>query len=172
MPERDEQGKIIPIDAFLLSKGGRQDMAEFTAQLDMMNDLTQHMLYTFREVAKPRHPTTPSPAPFVTQLVQRHPEAGLNRPELETLILQNPVIDHLMQCIERARREGATDTPRLYNNIMLVMMNVIRAEALRGIYDPHAAKWAEWAEKLRYRKGHEHILNHPTRSNPQTRFTG
>lgn len=170
LAERGPDGKTIPIDTYLLSPDGRRDVREFVEPFDGMHDLTSHLLYKFKETAQSRRPADADS--FLARLVALNPQQGLNRAELQALFMENPVIDKLLQSIQRARHEGALDTPKQFNNIMLVMMNIVKAEALNGTHDPHDKKWGIWAKNLRYRDGNEHILNHKGRLNPETRVTG
>lgn len=165
-PLVDEAGEIIPIERFLLSDEGAQVMEEFIMGLDG-GHLTRYMAGELKKAARQADTQTTHPIAVMHRLGILQ---GLDDPSRQKLFAENPLIYRLENHKRRATHDGALDTPKLYGHIKIVMMNVIRYEALHGMYDPEDIIWPYLAEEFEYTKGFDYQLSHPMRMRPTTHF--
>lgn len=168
-PLLDERGKPIPIELFLLSSRGKRTMENFIVslvdELEGNRPLTRFMHQQLEAASREEGREKYHPIAIMASLGTTD---GFRDPTRQALFAANPLIYRLDAHKNRSLHEDATDTPKLYSHIKIIMMNVIRYEALQGIYNPEEDIWKFLADGFEHVKGHDHLLSHSLRMNPIT----
>lgn len=136
----------VPIEQFLLSDEGREEMAELYATIDnsgfIIRTLSMKLEDTVRDMV---HDFDPS---IYSLFLHDDGAQALTRLELIDLYRTNPLINTTLWKSRRKFHEGDFKAQQMYTFGLRVFMNMVRYEWLLRTYDAQDPRWQDRAERL------------------------
>ena len=132
----------VPVEAFLLSEDGREEMNELYATIDDSDRIVRTLSIEIGETLKNEDPN------IYSLFIHDDGAQALTRPELIDLYRANPLINSTIRAVNRKHHSGDFQAKQLYTFGLRIFMNMVRYEWLTRTYDPEDPLWTDRALRL------------------------